>query len=177
MIEDFAHRLTLDRIRDGERIDLVADNEERRAIAERLDLESLDRLEAHASLARDGETIRVAGRVAASLEQRCVVTGEPVSAHVDEAFEIAFVPEPRTGAEDEVEVELRPQDCDVIFHDGAAIDLGAAIADTLALSLDPYPRCASAEAALREAGVLSEEDAGPFAILARLKKDLGGSEG
>jgi uncharacterized metal-binding protein YceD (DUF177 family) len=175
MIEDFAHRLTLDRIRDGERIDLVADNEERRAIAERLDLESLERLEAHASLARDGETIRVAGRVAASLEQRCVVTGEPVAAHVDEAFEIAFVPEPRTAADDEV--ELRPEDCDVIFHDGAAIDLGAAIADTLALSLDPYPRCASAETALREAGVLSEEEAGPFAILARLKKDLGGSAG
>jgi uncharacterized metal-binding protein YceD (DUF177 family) len=174
MIEDFAHKLTLDRIRDGERIDLVADDEERRTIAERLDLESLDRLEAHASVARDGETIRVSGRVAASLEQRCVVTGDPVAAHVDEAFEIAFVPEPRTGAEEEV--ELRPEDCDVIFHDGAAIDLGAAIADTLALSLDPYPRCASAETALREAGVLSEEEAGPFAILARLRKDLGGNQ-
>jgi uncharacterized metal-binding protein YceD (DUF177 family) len=174
MIEDFAHRLTLDRIRDGERIDLVADEAERRAIADRLDLESLDRLEAHACLARDGETIRVAGRVAASLEQRCVVTGEPVSAHVDEAFEIAFVPEPHSGSEEEI--ELRPEDCEVIFHDGAAIDLGAAIADTLALSLDPYPRCASAETALREAGVLSEEEAGPFALLARLRKDLGGSQ-
>ena len=174
MIEDFAHRLTLDRIRDGERIDLVADDTERRAIADRLDLGSLDRLEAHARLAREGDTIRAAGRVAASLEQRCVVTGEPVAAHVDEAFEIAFVPEPKIGAEEEV--ELRSEDCEVVFHDGAAIDLGAAIADTLALSLDPYPRCASAETALREAGVLSEEEAGPFAILARLRKDLGGSQ-
>ena len=172
MIEDFAHRLTLDRIRDGERVDLVADDDERRAIAERLDLPSLDRLEAHASLSRDGGTVRAAGRVVASLEQRCVVTGEPVAAHVDEAFDIAFVPEPRV---DEVpeEVELRPEDCDVVFHDGSAIDLGTAIADTLALSLDPYPRSAAAEAALREAGVLSEEEAGPFAALARLKKDLG----
>ena len=173
MIEDFAHRLTLDRIRDGERVDLVADDDERRAIAERLDLATLHRLEAHASLARDGEKIRAVGRVAASLDQCCVVTGEPVAAHVDEAFEIAFVPEPRTGAEEEV--ELRPEDCDVVFHDGAAIDLGTAIADTLALSLDPYPRSASAETALREAGVLSEEEAGPFAALARLRKDLGGA--
>ena len=172
MIEDFAHRLTLDRIRDGERIDLVADDEERRAIAERLDLPSLDRLEAHASLSRDGDTIRAAGRVAASLDQRCVVTGEPVAAHIDEPFEIAFVPEPRVGDVPE-EVELRPEDCDVVFHDGSAIDLGTAIADTLALSLDPYPRSASAEAALREAGVLSEEEAGPFAVLAKLKKGLG----
>ena len=44
----------------------------------------------------------------------------------------------------------------MVFHDGAAIDLGGAIADTLALGLDPYPRSAGAEAALKEAGVLSE---------------------
>ena len=105
MIEDFAHRLTMDRIRDGERVDLVADDKERRAIAERLDLPSLDRLEAHASLERDGETVRATGRVAASLEQRCVVTGEPVAAHLDEPFDIAFVPEPRAGEVPE-EVEL-----------------------------------------------------------------------
>ena len=171
MIEDFAHRLSLGRIRDGERIDLIADEAERRAIAERLDLASIDRLEAHASLSVDGDRVRAMGRVAASLEQRCVVTGEAVAAHVDEAFEIAFVPEPQVGDE---EIELRPEDCDVVFHDGAAIDLGGAIADTLALSLDPYPRSASAEAALREAGVLSEEEAGPFAALAQLRKNLGG---
>ena len=168
MIEDFAHRLTLDRIRDGERVDLVADDDERRAIAERLDLPSLDRLEAHASLARDGETVRATGRVAASLEQRCVVTGEPVAAHVDEPFDIAFVPEPRAGEVPE-EVELRPEDCDVVFHDGAAIDLGPAVADTLALVLDPYPRGPNADAALKAAGVLSEEQAGPFAALAKQK--------
>ena len=60
-----------------------------------------------------------------------------------------------------------------MFHDGAAIDLGSAVSDTLALALDPYPRSAAAEAALREAGVLSEEEAGPFAVLAKLKKGLG----
>jgi uncharacterized metal-binding protein YceD (DUF177 family) len=170
MIEDFAHRLDLKRIRDGERIDLVADEAERRAIAERLDLRSIDRLEAHASLKSDGDTVRAAGRLAASLEQRCVVTGEPVAAHVDEPFDIAFVPEPRAGDVPE-ELELRPEDCDVVFHDGAVIDLGTAIADTLALSLDPYPRSAAAEAALREAGVLSEAEAGPFAALAKLTRE------
>src|SRR5688572_14493104 len=130
MIEDFAHRLTLDRIRDGERIDLAADEPERLAIAERLGLPSLDRLEAHATLSRDGDRVRAAGRVAASLEQSCVVTGEPVAAHVDEPFDIAFVPEPRVGDVAE-EVELRPEDCEVVFHDGTGIDLGTAVADTL----------------------------------------------
>ena len=53
------------------------------------------------------------------------------------------------------EVELVESDCDVVFHDGSAIDLGSAIADTLALGLDPYPRSAGAEAELKEAGVLT----------------------
>ena len=175
MNEDFAHRLTLDRIWDGERIDLVADEEERQRISERLGLRSLNQLEAHAALSREGDTIRARGRIGASLEQSCVVTGEPVAAHVDEPFDIAFVPEPRAGIAEE-EVELSSEDCDVVFHDGASIDLGSAIADTLALSLDPYPRSAGAEAALKEAGVLTEAEAGPFAELAKLKKGLGGND-
>jgi hypothetical protein len=43
------------------------------------------------------------------------------------------------------------------------------VADELSLALDPYPRSAGAEDALRDAGVLSEEQAGPFAALAALK--------
>ena len=175
MNEGFELRLPLDRIRDGDRVDLVADDEERRAIAQRLGLESIDRFEAHAMLSRDGEELRARGRIGASLQQRCVVTNEPVAAHVDEPFDIAFRPEP-TVAEADDEVELGPEDCDVVFYDGNAIELGAAIADTLALSVDPYPRSASAEAALKEAGVLTEDQAGPFAALAALKKGLGSGE-
>lgn len=171
MIEDFAHRLTLDRIRDGERLDLVADAAEREAISRRLALDGIERLEAHVSLSRDGDRIRARGRLAATLDQRCVVTGEPVPAHVDEPFYIVFAPEPRVSGADE-EIELGEEDCDMVFHDGASIDLGAAIADSLALSLDPYPRSAGAEAALKDAGVLSEEEAGPFAALAQLKKSF-----
>jgi uncharacterized metal-binding protein YceD (DUF177 family) len=113
--------------------------------------------------------VRAEGRLVANLEQSCVVTGDPLPAHVDEAFALLFTPEPPVGGPDE-EIELGESDCDVVFHDGAAIDLGGAIADTLALSLDPYPRSATADAALKEAGVLSEEQASPFAVLAQLRK-------
>lgn len=171
MTDAFAHRLRLDQLRDGDRIDLTADDAERAAIAQRLGLDGLERLEAHATLSRNKDLVRAQGRLAAALTQSCVVTGEPVAAHVDEAFELVFMPEPQTGPEEEI--ELGPEDCDVVFHDGATIDLGTAIADTLALSLDPYPRSASAEAALREAGVMSEEQASPFAVLAKLR---GGDE-
>jgi len=171
-MSDFAHRLTLDRIRDGDRLDLVADAEERAAVAARLDLASLERLDAHAVLRRDGTTVHATGRVKAALEQRCVATGEALPVRVDEAFDLRFVPEPRTAGGDE-EFELGADELDTLFHDGQAIDLGAAIADSLALALDPYPRSPKAEAALREAGVISEEEAGPFAALAALKGKLG----
>jgi uncharacterized metal-binding protein YceD (DUF177 family) len=168
MNDRFAHHLRLDQIRDGERLDLVADEAERSAVAERLGLGAIDRLEAHVTLSRTGKLVRAEGRLAATLEQSCVVTGEPVAAHVDEPFALLFMPAPETGPDDEI--ELGQEDCDVVFHDGAAIDLGGAIADTLALGIDPYPRSASADAALREAGVLTEEQASPFAALAALKK-------
>jgi len=169
MTDTFAHRLPLNQIRDGERIEISADEGERRQIADRLGLRSLDRLEAHATLDRRGEIVRARGRLKASLCQSCAVTDEPVDAHADEAFDIYFLPEPTPSTSDE-EVELVEGDCDVVFHDGSGIDLGGAIADTLALGLDPYPRSAGAEAALKEAGVLSEAEAGPFAALAKLKR-------
>ena len=169
MSDRFAHQLRLDQIRDGERLDLVADDSERSAVARRLGLASLDRLEAHVTLSRTGEIVRAEGRLLAALDQSCVVTGDPIAAHVDEPFALLFTPEPASGGPDE-EIELGESDCDVVFYDGAMIDLGSAIADTLALSLDPYPRSAGAQAALKEAGVLTEEQASPFAVLAGLKR-------
>jgi uncharacterized metal-binding protein YceD (DUF177 family) len=172
-VSDFAHRLPLDQIRDGDRLDLSADEEECAAVAGRLGLLSLDRLEAHAVLSRDGQKVRASGRLKAAVEQACVASGVSVPAHIDEPFELSFMPEPRLGGPDD-EIELSPADLDTIFHDGSAIDLGGAITDTLALALDPYPRSAEADSALKEAGVISEEEAGPFAALAALKTKLGG---
>jgi uncharacterized metal-binding protein YceD (DUF177 family) len=168
---DFAHRLPIDQIRDGERIDLDADEMECTAVAERLGLLALSRLVAHAIIDKDGDRVRAKGRVKATLEQACAATGEPVPTMVDEAFDIRFVPAPSGGSADE-EYELGNDELDIVFHDGLAIDLGGAIADTLSLALDPYPRSANAGAVLREAGVMTEEEASPFAALAALKGKL-----
>jgi uncharacterized metal-binding protein YceD (DUF177 family) len=157
----------LAKLSDGQRVDFSADDAERAAVAERLGLLGLDRLEAALTLRRQGEEVRAAGRLRASATQACVATGEPVPAIVDEEVTLLFLPEP-SGLPDE-EVELNAEDLDVIFHDGREIDVAAAVADELSLALDPYPRSAGAEDALREAGVLSEEQAGPFAALAALK--------
>jgi uncharacterized metal-binding protein YceD (DUF177 family) len=174
MTDRFAHHLRLDQIGDGERLDLVADEGERDAIARRLGLEALSCLESHAAFSREGKVVRARGRLAAALEQRCVVTNEPVPTHIDEPFELVFMPEPEAAAGEE-EIELGGHDLDVVFHDGSEIDLGTAIADTLALSLNPYPRSAGAEATLKEAGVLTESEASPFAVLGKLKTGSDGS--
>ena len=125
MTDDFAHRLPLDQIRDGERIDLIADEDERqphRRPARPARARSARRACDAGARGRDRPRPRAAE---AALGQSCVVTGEPVAAHVDEPFEIDFLPEPKSGEPDE-EVELGAADCDVVFHDGAAIDLGSA---------------------------------------------------
>jgi uncharacterized metal-binding protein YceD (DUF177 family) len=106
------------------------------------------------------------------VKQSCVATDEPVEGEIDEEFAVEFRPLPAARRPDE-EVELGEGELDVIFYEGAQIDLGEAVAQTLALSLDPYPRSPAAEDALREAGVKSEEEAraeaSPFAALKALK--------
>ncbi|MBB3764846.1 YceD family protein [Sphingomicrobium lutaoense] len=160
--------IRLSEIRDGDRIDVTADEKERAAIADRLGLEALEHFSAHAVLHRDGEAVSAEGRVKADAVQACVATGEPVPEHVDEAFAIRFIPAPIEGGEEEV--ELDEGEMDVVFHDGARIELGDALVDTLSLSLEPYPRSPNADAELKRAGVLSEEEAGPFGALSALKK-------
>lgn len=167
MSDTFAHRLPIGTLRDGQRLEIAADESERAVIARRLDLLGLERFEANVSLARSGEEVRATGRIHARVTQACVATGEPVVGEVDEQVQLLFQPEP-VGEPDE-EIELSGEDLDVIFHDGREIDLGGALADELSLALDPYPRSPNADDALREAGVLSEEQAGPFAALAALK--------
>ena len=100
-----------------------------------------------------------------------MVTAAPLPAQVEEDFAILFLPEPGEGAD---EVELSEEECDTVFYTGGAVDLGEAAAETLALALDPFPRSPDAEAALKAAGVLSEEEAGPFGALAALKDKLRG---
>ena len=171
MNESFSLAPPIASIRGGDRIDLTADETECAAIAKRLNLPSVGALKAHCVLERDGDSVKAAGRLKANLEQSCVASGEPIATAIDEPFELHFRPEP-DGKPDE-EIELRADDLDIIFHDGSVVPLGEALIDTLALALDPFPRGPNATSALHEAGVLSEEEAGPFAALAALKRDKG----
>lgn len=152
-------------------VSIEARPDELAALAKRFGVVAIASLGAEAQLAGKGEEVKAWGRLKAEVTQSCVATGEPVGAAIDAPFEILFRPQPAPGRPDE-EVELSEADLDIVFYEGAAVDLGEAVAETLALSLDPYPRAPGAEAALKAAGVKSEEEAGPFGALAELKDKL-----
>ncbi len=150
-------------------VDIEAGPAECAALAVRFDLIEVTRLSASIVVVRAATGIQVAGRVSGAVVQACTVTGDPVPASIDEAVALLFV---AGEAEGDVEIELSADALDVIPFSGDTIDLGEAVAETLALALDPFPRGARAEAALREAGVLQEGEAGPFGVLAGLRDQL-----
>jgi uncharacterized metal-binding protein YceD (DUF177 family) len=155
-------------------MEIAAEPAERAALAARFGLIAIDRLEAALAISRSNEEISVDGTLEAEVIQACIASGAPVPAHLIVPFDIRFRPQPATGHADE-ELELGESELDVVFYDKAEIDLGEAVAETLSLNLDPYPRSSEADAILREAGVKreGEEEKGPFAGLAALKDKLG----
>lgn len=167
---EFSRPINLDTVGETSRsVAIEADAEEKAALARRFDLVSLQRLASSATLVRQAAGILVEGRVRATAVQRCVATDVTLPAvDIDEPFKLLFVHEV-TGGDD---VELNEDELDRVPLEGGAIDLGEAAAETLALALDPYPRASDAEAALREAGVKSEDEASPFGVLAALRDKL-----
>jgi uncharacterized metal-binding protein YceD (DUF177 family) len=167
---EFSRPERIDTIGERARTVAIAANEaERAAIAERFGLLSVDALSAELTLRREAAGIAARGRVTAEVVQACVVTDEPVPARIDEDVALLFVLE---AVEADEEIELSAEDLDVVPYAGGTIDLGEAAAETMALALDPFPRAPGAEAALRDAGVLTEEEAKPAGALAGLKAAL-----
>lgn len=153
---------------------VAAEPAERAALARRFGLLALDRLEAELAIWRREDEILLDGTLRAEVSQACVASRVPVPASLIVPFDILFRPQPAAGHADE-EVELDEGEMDVVFYERGEIDVGEAVAETLSLNLDPYPRAPEADAILRAAGVQregEEERENPFAALAGLKGKL-----
>lgn len=89
--------------------------------------------------------VKVSGQVAADITQECVVTLEPLAAHVSEPVSALFFPENsklgRLGFHGEGEVHLDPDgpDSPETFT-GDVIDVGSLAEQFFGLAIDPYPR-------------------------------------
>jgi uncharacterized metal-binding protein YceD (DUF177 family) len=172
---EFSRPLRVDTLGSTPRaISIGAKEEERAALATRFGLLGIERLTAEAAVTRRGDEIRAVGSLSAAVTQSCVATDLPVPEMIEEQFEIVFRPPPQTSAEEEI--ELSEGELDVVFYQGAEIDVGEAVAETMTLSLDPYPRSPEADTVLKQAGVKSEEEAAPLSPLAGLKDLLAGKK-
>jgi uncharacterized metal-binding protein YceD (DUF177 family) len=150
------------------RLTLTANEGERAALARRFGLLAIHRLEAEIELTHEAATIAAEGRLAAEIVQSCAVSAEPLAVRIDEPVALRFVPGSRARRDEEIELEAA--DCDELEYDGTTIDLGEALAQTLALAIDPYATGPEAEVVRARHGLDEEEASGPFAALAALKR-------
>lgn len=119
---------------------IEANEAERAALADVLDLQAIHRLVAKVGLRRlSSGLIEVKGSLESEVVQTCVVTLEPVPAKVRESFRLTFgdaQPEPDLS---EIDIDFDDSDPPEPILDGK-IDLGVIVAEQLSLGLDPYPR-------------------------------------
>ena len=154
----------------GRSIEVGATREEREVIAERLNVTSVELLQAklHASPIKGG--IQVQGRVEAKVTQPCVITFVPVVQSISETFARVFLhgrEEEYTGPPGaEVFIDLEGEDLPDYFE-GPEVDFSDLILEAVALAIDPYPKAPGAE--VPEAFSEEDEDTSPFASLKQLK--------
>jgi uncharacterized metal-binding protein YceD (DUF177 family) len=140
-------------------------------LATRFGLGSLEHLRATVAVLHDPRGVRVTGQVEAAFHYLCRVSAEPFPAKLVEPFDVLFL-EGVTEAElpSPEDAALAADPLELLPLEGHEIDIAQLAADTLALALDPFPRGPVADTAMKQLGILTEEEArrasSPFAILA-----------
>lgn len=165
MTPEFARSVRLHDIGTAPRREqLTATAAERAALVRRFDLLTLDALTATVDVVREAAGVRVRGRLSASGAQPCSVSRDPVPFALDEEVDLRFVEGGEPAGD---EIELSEPDLDTLPIDGETLDLGEAVAQTLGLALDPYPRGSDEVRAAAAGFVISEEEAAARAAAAK----------
>ena len=180
---EFSRIVAADRMEAVETLEIVADGAERAALARRFGLDSLDALTASVTLTKFGDRrrVRLSANFSADVLQSCVVTLEPAPSRIEDSFVLVYDEDAGGPAEAETVVLLKGQISPAPWS-GVVIDVGEAVAEHLAVALDPYPRATGAD--LSALGLApGEGDAGkegddpdgefsgsPFKELAKLRR-------
>ena len=149
---------------DGRTFDVTANEAERAALAQRFSLVAIHALTASVTLSRDGETVDANGTLKADIVQSCAISGDDLPARIDEELAFQFVPATKDHSPDE-EVELEEADLDEIPYEGDRFDLGEAVAQSLALAIDPFATGPDADRVRKEVGLDEPARENPFAKL------------
>lgn len=148
---------------------LEPDETERRRLAGRFGLSAIETMRAEVKLTVEGTRVEAKGRLTAHIQQICAISGEDFPVAINEPVALRFV-HPTVGHQPDEELEISADDCDEIEYEGMTFDLGEAIAQSLALAIDPFAEGPSADKARAEHGLAGEPASGAFAALAALQK-------
>jgi uncharacterized metal-binding protein YceD (DUF177 family) len=149
---------------------LEANEVERAALAKRFGIVAVERLTAEVELEPVKGGILATGSLSAAVVQPCAVSSEDLSVTIDETLGLRFVPAKGPSRPNE-EIELDADDLDEIEFSGTQFDLGEAVAQSLALAIDPFLEGPGADEFRKRSGFFGDGAANPFAALAKLKKD------
>ena len=111
-----------------------AGEQEREKLAGRFGLLRVSKLSAKLAVhpAQAGRAFAVTGRMQADVVQQCVVSLEPLPAHIEQGIDVVCaLPSAEPGEEED-------EDMEPIVN--GEIDLGELVAQHLGVALDPYPR-------------------------------------
>lgn len=148
---------------------LEANEAERAELAKRFGIVAVERLTAEVELEPVKGGIQATGTLSAAIVQSCAISSEDLPVTIDEPLAIRFVPAKGPSRPDE-ELELEADDLDEIEFTGTQFDLGEAVAQSLALAIDPFLEGPGADAFRKNSGFFGEDTANPFAALAGLRK-------
>jgi uncharacterized metal-binding protein YceD (DUF177 family) len=126
----------------GIALDIVASDGERAALAKRFGFLALPAFSARVTVdRRTGGQIVVEGRLRGKVVQACVLTLDPVTQELDDAFRLVF--------KKDLADERDPESGEAVLSahadspeplSGNLLDVGELVAEQLSLAADPYPR-------------------------------------
>jgi uncharacterized metal-binding protein YceD (DUF177 family) len=133
----------LDRMSTGSAaLDITASDGERAALAKRFGFLDLPAFSARVTVDRRvGGQVIVKGRLRGRIVQACILTLDPVTQELDDAFRIVF--------QQDLAEERDPESGEALLNaqadapeplTGNLLDVGEIIAEQLSLAADPYPR-------------------------------------
>lgn len=164
--------------RDAKSYELTATANQLADLSERFDLVALNSLVATVSISRKGhdEGILIEGQVKADLIQRCIASLADVPEVVDVPFSLLLVDPETADRMDADESYLDAEQPEYDALEGDTVEVGEVVAQTVAISMNPYPRAEGIELSTgNKQGVSFNEPElekkNPFAVLGKLKDE------
>jgi uncharacterized metal-binding protein YceD (DUF177 family) len=133
----------LDRVGSGSAaLDITASDGERAALAKRFGFIGLPAFSARVTIdRRPGGQVIVQGRLRGTIVQACILTLDPVTQELDDAFRIVFRQDLTEERDPESGEALLSAQADAPEPlSGNMLDVGEIVAEQLSLAADPYPR-------------------------------------